>query len=88
MASKGRHLMDMPSILIATSRVNTDDVISIHTNTATINIEVDAGYLNGLFELSKKSPVLQSILQNTQPLLFEQMIYPSLQEIADEIIIE
>ncbi|MDR2690865.1 MAG: AraC family transcriptional regulator [Dysgonamonadaceae bacterium] len=88
MASKERHLMEIPSVLIATSRVNTDDVISIHTNTATINIEVDAGYLDGLFELPKKSPVLQSILQNTQPLLFEQMIYPSLQKIVDEIITE
>ena len=78
----------MPSVLIATSRVNTDDVISIHTNTATINIEVDADYLNGLFDLSEKSQVLKSLLQNTQPLLFEQMIFPSLQNIVDEIVTE
>jgi AraC-like DNA-binding protein len=51
-----------------------------------INIEVDANYLNGLFDLSEKSPVLQSLLQNTQPLLFEQLIYPSLQRIVDEIV--
>ncbi|MDP4207827.1 MAG: AraC family transcriptional regulator [Bacteroidota bacterium] len=86
--STGKHLMKMPSVLIATSRMNTDDVISIHTNTATINVEVDAGYLNGLFDLSGKSPVLQSLLQNTQPLLFEQLIYPSLQKIVDEIVTE
>ena len=73
-------------MLIGTSRINTDDVISIHTNTATINIEVDANYLNGLFEVSEKSPVLQSLLQNTQPLLFDQLIYPSLQKIVDEIV--
>jgi AraC-like DNA-binding protein len=78
----------IPSVLIATSRVNTDDVISIHTNTATINIEVNADYLNGLFEFSEKSPVLQSLLQNTQPLLFEQLVYPSLQKIVDEIMTE
>ena len=78
----------IPSVLIATSRLNTDDVISIHTNTATINIEVDANYLNGLFELSEKSPVLQSLLQNTQPLLFEQVIYPSLHKIVTEIVTE
>jgi AraC-like DNA-binding protein len=86
MSSAEKPLKTMPSVLIATSRVNTDEVISIHTNTATINIEVDAGYLNGLFELSEKSPVLQSLLQNTQPLLFEQIIYPSLQKIVDEIV--
>lgn len=84
----GKQPEAMPSVLIATSRVYTDDVISIHTNTATINIEVDADYLDGLFYLPEKSPVLQSLLQNARPLLFEQMIYPSLQKIVDEIVTE
>ena len=78
----------MPSVLIATSRLNTDDVILIHTNTSTINIEVDSHYLNGMFYSQDKSPVLQSLLENTQPFLFEQMIYPSLQKIVDEIMSE
>ncbi len=86
--STGRHLMETPSVLIATSRINTDEVISIHTNTATINIEVDANYLKGLFDLPEKSPVLQSLLQNRQPLLFEQIIYTSLHKIVDEMITE
>jgi AraC-like DNA-binding protein len=86
--SKVKHLMEMPSVLVATSSLKTDDVISIHTNTAVINIEVDADYLNELFDLSEKSPVLQSLLENTQPLLFEQIIYPSLQKIVDEIVTE
>lgn len=83
-----KHLMGIPSVLIATSRMNTDDVIPIHTNTATINIEVDANYLNGLFDLTEKSPVLQGLLENTQPLLFEQIISPSLQNIVDEMLTE
>lgn len=82
----GGAFINMPSVLIATSRINTDEVISIHSNTATINIEVDAGYLNGMFKIPDGSPVLQSLLQNTQPLLFEQLVYPSLQKIVDEII--
>jgi AraC-like DNA-binding protein len=86
--STSRPLAGAPSVLIATSRLNTDEVISIHTNTATINIEVDANYLNGLFKLPEKSPVLQSLLENTQPLLFELIIYPSLQKIVDEIVTE
>ena len=86
--STENHLKKMPSVLVATSSVNTDDAISIHTNTAVINIEVDADYLNGLFKSSEKSQVLQSLLQNTQPLLFEQMIYPSIQKIVDEIVTE
>ncbi|TCD05885.1 AraC family transcriptional regulator [Pedobacter frigidisoli] len=84
----GKQSKATPSVLIATRSLNTDVVIPIHTNTATINIEVDANYLNELFDLSEKSPVLQSLLQNTQPLLFEQMIYPSLQKIIDEIAFE
>ena len=86
--STGKHSIEMPSVLIATSRINTDDVISVHTNTTTINIEVDANYLNSLFDASEKSPILQSLLQNTQPLLFEQLVFPSLQKIVDEIISE
>lgn len=76
---------EAPSVLIATSRINTDEVISIHSNKSTINIEVDAEYLKGLF-ISNQSPVLQSLLQNSQPYLFEQMIYPSLQDIVEEIV--
>lgn len=78
----------MPSVLIATTRLYTDEVISIHTNTATINIEVGADYLNSLFDWTEKSPILESLLQNTQPLLFEQLIYPSIKKIVDEIVTE
>jgi len=86
--STEKHFKTIPSVLIITSTVNTDSLIPIHTNTATINIEVDANYLNGLFDLPEKSLVLQSLLQNTQPLVFEQMIYPALQKIVDEIVSE
>jgi AraC-like DNA-binding protein len=87
-ASTEKQLVEMPSVLVATSSIYTDEVISIHTNTAVINIEVDANYLNELFDFSEKSSVLQSLLQNTQPLLFEQIIYPSLQKIVNEIVTE
>lgn len=78
----------MPSVLIATSRANTDKVISVHSNIATINIEVDANYLNNLFIFSERSPILQSLLKNTQPLLFEQIVSSSLQKIINEILTE
>jgi AraC-like DNA-binding protein len=76
-----------PSVLIATSRINSDEIISIQ-NATSINIEVDSKYLEELFGLSKKSPILQSLSKNSQPLLFEQLIFPSLQIILDEIISE
>ncbi|ACU63115.1 helix-turn-helix domain-containing protein [Chitinophaga pinensis] len=76
----------MPSVLITTSSLHTDTAVPIHSNKATINIEVDPNYLRGLFDNSVQSPVLQSLLQNTQPLLFEQMVQPSLQKIVDEML--
>ncbi len=75
-----------PSVLIGTSRINTDDVIAIHTNTATINIEVDAAYLREVFDADAQSPIIQTLLQNTRPLLFEQLMFPSLQRTVNEII--
>lgn len=84
--SSQQHPKTTPSVLIATSRVNTEAMIPIHTNTETINIEISTDYLNGIFDLSEKSTILQSLLQNTQPLLFEQIIYPSLHEIVNEIV--
>ncbi|MCD7937354.1 MAG: AraC family transcriptional regulator [Tannerellaceae bacterium] len=76
----------LPSVLIATNSLYTEAVIPIHTHTATINIEVDADYLSSLFDSPGKSPVLQSLLQNMQPLLFEQMINPTLQNIVHEMV--
>jgi AraC-like DNA-binding protein len=79
---------EIPSVLIVTSRVNANLAIPIQRNRAMINIEIDATYLKGLFDSSEKSSVLQSLLENTKPLLFEEMIFPSLQSIVDELLRE
>ncbi|WP_223609495.1 AraC family transcriptional regulator [Chryseobacterium sp. OSA05B] len=86
--SAGKYPREIPSVLIATSRINTDKIISIHSNTSTINIEVEADYLSQLFNVSDQSTVLQSLLQNNKPYLFEQIIYPSLQKVVDEMVSE
>ncbi|MDQ0640267.1 AraC-like DNA-binding protein [Pedobacter sp. W3I1] len=85
---KEPRLTELPSVLIATSRINTDEVIAIHTNRATINIEVDAEYLIGHFAFNKTTPVLQSLLENSRPLVFEQIIYPKVQGVIDEMLTE
>lgn len=87
-ASAGMPPKAIPSVLIGTSRMNTDAVISVDTKPAAINIEVDADYLNGLLDVSEKSSVVQGLLKNAQPLLFDQMLYPSLQKIVDDIVSE
>ena len=86
--AKVKKVKGRPSVLVATKSLSPDAVIAIHTNTSTINIEVDASYLNGLFDSREKSRVLKSLLQNTQPLLFEQLMYSSVQKIVDEILSE
>jgi AraC-like DNA-binding protein len=83
----GRQSVATPSVLVATSKMDVG-VVTVHSNTATINIEVEANYLKTLLPLSDRSPVLQSLLQNTQPLLFEQLIYPSLQKVITEMMTE
>jgi AraC-like DNA-binding protein len=75
----------VPVVLIATSRLNTDELIAIHSNKATINIEVDANYLKGL--LQPESRLLRELLLNAQPLLFEIGIQPALQKVADEMVL-
>lgn len=79
---------EIPSVMIVTSRMNPDLVIPIQRSRAMINIEVEATYLKKLFEVSKKSPVLQSLLENRQPLFFEEMIFPSLLLLVEELVNE
>ncbi|KAA6439307.1 helix-turn-helix transcriptional regulator [Dyadobacter flavalbus] len=80
--------LQTPSVLIVTGRLNSNLVIPIQRSRAMINIEVDATYLKGLFHSSQKSPVLQGLLENTQPLFFEEMIFPALQIIIDQLVSE
>lgn len=79
---------ERPSVLIVTSGVNTDAIIPIQRRRAMINIEVEAAYLKALFEGSQKSPVLQGLLEDTQPLFFEELLVPSLQSLIDELVSE
>jgi AraC-like DNA-binding protein len=85
---EGKSITKMASVLIATSRINTDEIFAIHSNTETINIEVDTGYLSDLLNASERSSLLQSLLAPTSPLFFEQLVYPSLQKVVDEILTE
>ncbi|MCX2478317.1 AraC family transcriptional regulator [Pedobacter sp. MC2016-15] len=78
----------MPTVLIATSTINTEDVLAIHSNTETINIEVDSRYLSEIFAPQERSPILQNLLEQRSPLIFEQLVYPGLRKIVDEILSE
>jgi AraC-like DNA-binding protein len=79
-------LLEIPSVLIATRRIATGEAFTIHSNTETINIEVDVYYLKNLIPPADRSSVLQSLLQNTVPLFFEQLLYPALLKVVEEIL--
>lgn len=77
-----------PTVLIATRNMNSDLIIPIHSNTATINIEIDTDYLDGLFDQLEKKLVLKSLLENKKNLLFEQIICPGIEKVVEEIVSE
>jgi AraC-like DNA-binding protein len=75
-----------PAVLIATSSMHTEAVIPVHSNVGVINVEVDAGYLRGI--LPMQSEVVKRLLENEEPLLFEQLVNPGLQRVIDEVMEE
>jgi len=79
-------LPKIPSVLIATRRIVTGETFAIHSNRETINIEVAVSYLNKLIPIADRSPMLESLLHNTVPLFFEQLIYPALLNVVEEIL--
>jgi len=79
---------ELPSVLISTMGLNADIVLPRNIRRTDINIIVDADYLRRLITSPEKAPVVQNILKNNQQLLFEQVVSPSLQKVADEIITE
>lgn len=83
--SAGIGVQKLPSVQISTMGLSPDIVIPGHANRSHINIMVDVDYLRGSIFFPEKSPVVQTILENNRPLLFEQIVQPSFQKIADEI---
>lgn len=72
-----------PAALITTSSMYAHKVIPVHSNMGVINVEVEASYLRGL--LSMQSEVVRKLLENVEPLLFEQLLHPVLQQVMDEV---
>ena len=76
----------LPSVLIATRKMHGTVLMPVHSHTATINIEIDTAYLSSLFSTVHPSVILNKLLQNEQPLLFEEVLSPALLQIVDKII--
>jgi len=81
-------IKELPSVLISTMGLNADIVVPSNTRRTQIYIIVDVNYLRELISSPEKTPVVQNILKNNQQLLFDQVVSPSLQKVANEIITE
>ncbi|MGV3704632.1 MAG: helix-turn-helix transcriptional regulator [Arcticibacter sp.] len=76
---------DIPLIRVTTRGLNSDVFLPACVNERSVSILMDAVYLNTLIDSSMESTILNSILKNEQPLLFEELVFPSLQKILDEM---
>ena len=76
---------DLPSVQITTMGMNPNIVMPSHVNRSHINIMINVDYLREVISLSESS-IVQTILKNDRPLLFEQIVNPSFKKIAEEII--
>ena len=85
-AAERTEVSELPSVQISTMGLSPDIVVPGNINRSHINIIVDVEYLRESISSQEKVPVVQTILENNQPLLFEQIVHPSFQKIADEII--
>ncbi len=83
-----KNVNELPSVQISTMGLNSEVIVPGNIHRAHINIVVNVNYLRELISSWGQMPVVQNILQNNQQLLFEQLVNPSLQKVADEIIAE
>jgi AraC-like DNA-binding protein len=79
-----KSLIDSALVSITTGKMSSE-LVTIHTNNAVLNIEVDAEYLEKVVDLEENSPVVQGLMLNKQPLLFEEKISYLLQIIVEEV---
>ncbi|MBB6113018.1 hypothetical protein SAMN05421821_12747 [Mucilaginibacter lappiensis] len=75
----------LPSVQVVTTGLNYEQ-LPANTKVNSIVITVHADYLKESLKSTKENRVLQMITSGDQPLLFEEIISPKIQEVAAEII--
>ncbi len=76
---------EMPSVSVSTQGLTMGIDIPRNTTVRSILLAVDANYLNGLISTKTSNSLLQTVFDNKQALIFEQLVYASLQKTANEI---
>lgn len=83
----GKNLMQrkIPSVQITTRGLNTDLFFPGFINHRSVSIIMSADHLSMLVDPKIESPIIQSIIKNAQSLAFEEVIFPSVQKLLNEI---
>jgi len=75
----------LPSVTISTQGLESEVTIPGNTSFNAINLAIQASYLKQLLDVDIDNTILKSIISNSQPLVFEQLVSAELQQIASEI---
>jgi AraC-like DNA-binding protein len=79
------NVQDIPSMQIGTGKLNLEMFFPSHTNFRSILVTIYASDLKELLGDQIEHSILESILDNELPVLFEEIITPDIYKIASEI---
>lgn len=76
----------LPSVIISTQGLTAEEHIPGGVNFNLIKLAVDPAYLRELVSPEVDNLVIRTILDNNQPLIFEELVSPRLQEVVSDMI--
>ena len=80
------HTRSLPSVQIATAGMDYEDFFPSNTKVNTLIILIHVNFLRDLLDPAGKSDFFQMILSGMQSFLFEEILSPEMQDVADEIV--
>lgn len=75
-----------PSVQITTQGLNAELFIPKNTFQNSVTLSIDAGYLRELLGTRLNHPLVNTILENIKPLLFEEFVFAPLLEVVEDIV--
>ncbi len=75
-----------PSVQITTQGLNVELFVPKNTVQNSISLSIDASYLRELIGARINHPLVTTILENKQPLLFEEFVFVPLLKVVDDIL--
>lgn len=76
----------LPSVQITTQGLNAEQFVPKNTFQNTVTLSIDAGYLRELLGNQLNHPLVNTILENSKPLLFEEFVFAPLLEVVEDIV--